>query len=630
MSFKQKINLSLMRTKKNIMMNTMRPTVLIAEDEASQRFTFHELCKRAGYDVIEAKDGAEALYFLKQDETEQIQILLTDLNMPKLSGIELIKEARALRAGLPIIVLTSSQETDDAVESMQAGANDFISKPVDSERLRVSIQNVLQTENLRHQVKQLTRESKGSFGFDDLIGHNAGLEATVKLARKIAHSDLPVLISGESGAGKEVLAQAIHGESSRSYQPFMAVNCGAIPANLAESVLFGHEKGAFTGAIAKSLGKFREAQGGTLFLDEIGELPLETQAKLLRALQNKEIEPVGLGRPVSIDVRIISATHRNLAEAVAEKLFREDLFYRLNVLPIGLPALRDRKNDIPELVEYFCDRLSSREGVPKREINADAMQLMQNHPWVGNVRELENCVSRALLLASGETITREDVEPLLQPAGQTISTPDASPNMVSLTHGDGSHKTLEEIEQEAIDVHGITNEFLVDKPRFADVVNEFLEFIDGAQLVIHNAAFDIGFLNAELRWAGLDKRIEDYCTVLDTLAMARTMYPGQRNTLDALCKRLDINNAHRTLHGALLDSEILADVYLMMTGGQTALVLDSEEGVSDDPDAMAAAMSVQPAALRVVRAAGEELEAHAAWLETLGKSGADGCLWDKA
>ena len=199
--------------------------------------------------------------------------------------------------------------------------------------------------------------------------------------------------------------------------------------------------------------------------------------------------------------------------------------------------------------------------------------------------------------------------------------------------GSNYHKYLQPdrvIDQGAIEVHGITNEFLADKPRFADVVDEFLAFIDGAQLVIHNAAFDIGFLNAELRWAGIDKRIEDYCTVLDTLALAREMYPGQRNTLDALCRRLDINNTHRTLHGALLDSEILADVYLMMTGGQTALVLDAENSGEDDPDQLAAASLVKPTSLRVVRAAGEELEAHAAWLETLSKSGADGCLWDKS
>ena len=428
----------------------MQATILIAEDEASQRFTFVELCKQAGYDVIEAKNGAEALHLLKQDDTEQIELLLTDLNMPELDGFGLIEQARSLRAKLPIIVLTSSQETQDAVKSMQMGANDFISKPVDAERLRVSLQNVLQTENLRDQVKRLTRASEGKFGFSDLIGHNAGLQKTVELGQKIAGSDLPVLITGESGAGKEVLARAIHGESPRAGQPFMAVNCGAIPANLAESVLFGHEKGAFTGAIAKSLGKFREAQGGTLFLDEIGELPLETQAKILRALQNKEIEPVGLGQPVPIDVRIVSATHRNLAEDVAEKRFREDLYYRLNVLPLEVPALRDRAGDIPHLVEYFAERLSAREGVTKRSFSDAAMQLLCKHVWVGHVRELENCVSRALLLAAGDVIMPNDIEPLLQQGAPTLQTRVIGEDMVALVHEDGTRKTLEDLEFEAI------------------------------------------------------------------------------------------------------------------------------------------------------------------------------------
>jgi DNA-binding NtrC family response regulator len=428
----------------------MLPTILIAEDEASQRFTFHQLCKKAGYDVIEAKDGAEALYFLKQDETQQIGLLLTDLNMPELDGFGLINEARALRAELPIIVLTSSTDANDAVASMQAGANDFISKPVDAERLRVSISNVLQTQNLRDQVKRLTRETKGQFGFQDLIGHDAGLSETITLARKIAGSDLPVLIQGESGSGKEVLARAIHGESSRACQPFIAVNCGAIPANLAESTLFGHEKGAFTGAISQSLGKFREAQGGTLFLDEVGELPLDTQAKLLRALQSKEIEPVGHGAPIAVDVRIISATHRNLAQAVQDKSFREDLFYRLNVLPIGLPPLRARAQDIPSIVEYFCAGLAAREGVPIRPIGENALRLLQSHTWPGNVRELENCISRAMLLASSDTISEEDIAPLLQIMPNASAQGEHTAGTIMLMHADGRHKTLEEIEKEAI------------------------------------------------------------------------------------------------------------------------------------------------------------------------------------
>lgn len=430
-------------------MGSMQPTILIAEDEPSQRFTFSEFCRRAGYAVIEATHGQEALYFIKKDETKQIQLVLTDLSMPEMGGLELITQAKEWRPELPIIVLTMSSETEDAVHSMQAGAHDYITKPVDAERLRISIQNALQTTNLRAQVARLTRASRDAFGFTDLIGHDGGLQECVAVGRKLASSDLPVLITGESGVGKEVFARAIHGESKRAGQPFIAINCGAIPANLAESVLFGHEKGAFTGAIAKAIGKFREAQGGTLFLDEIGELPLETQAKLLRALQNKEIEPVGLGKPVQIDVRIISATHRDLRDDVASHRFREDLFYRLNVLPLHLTALRERAIDIPALVDYFIAQLASREGITPRSIGLRAMPLLMQHDWPGNVRELENCISRALLLAAGEEISKEEIEPLLHVRVKS-SMVAAPTDGIALKHPDGSRKTLEELEAEII------------------------------------------------------------------------------------------------------------------------------------------------------------------------------------
>lgn len=426
----------------------MAATILIAEDEPSQRFTFAEFCKRAGYDVIEAADGQQALYFLKRDENRQIHLLLTDLSMPEMDGMELIAAARELRAEMPVIVLTMSAQAEDAVRAMQAGAHDFITKPVDAERLRVSIANALQTLNLKAEVARLTRSTKGALSFDDLIGHATGLKDAVEIGRKLARADLPVLITGESGVGKEVFARAIHTESKRINAPFIAINCGAIPANLAESVLFGHEKGAFTGAIAKSLGKFREAQGGTLFLDEIGELPTEVQAKLLRALQNKEIDPVGYGKPVPVDVRIISATHRDLREDVRDNRFREDLFYRLNVLPIHIPPLRERAQDIAELARSFTEHFATKEGLKERPITKDAMALLMRHEWVGNVRELENTVSRALLLAAGDEITAEDIAPLLQK--HTPAEAGAQGDEIRLLHANGTRKTMDELESEII------------------------------------------------------------------------------------------------------------------------------------------------------------------------------------
>jgi DNA-binding NtrC family response regulator len=427
----------------------MQPTILIAEDEPSQRFTFREFCKQSGYDVIEASDGEEAYYFLTRDETKQIHLLLTDLNMPKMGGMELTRQSRSARPDVPVIVLTMSTDMQDAVNAMQAGAHDFITKPVDPERLRVSIANALQNKSLRAEVVRLTRQSKGGFGFDDLIGADGGLKDAVEMGRRLASSDLPVLITGESGVGKEVFARAIHGESKRADAPYIAMNCGAIPANLAESILFGHEKGSFTGAIAKSLGKFREAQGGTLFLDEIGELPGEVQAKLLRAIQNKEIEPVGYGKSVPIDVRIISATHRDLRDDVASGRFREDLFYRLNVLPLHLAALRERRSDIAPLVHYFVDHVAVREGVKPRSISREAMELLMQHPWPGNVRELENCIARALLLAAGDEITHHDIAPLLEAHGRSTA-PVTGGDVVGLLHENGQRKTMQELEAEII------------------------------------------------------------------------------------------------------------------------------------------------------------------------------------
>ncbi|MFZ4125734.1 MAG: sigma-54-dependent transcriptional regulator [Rickettsiales bacterium] len=432
----------------------MKPLILIVEDEPTQRFAFSHLCEHLGYDTVEALNGQEALALIKDDANQQVALVLTDLNMPIMDGKALIIAAKELRPNLPMIVVTSSTDTDNAVQCVRTGAYDFITKPINAERLRISIEHALRTCTLTAEVSRLTRETSGTFRFEDLIGHAGGLKQAVTTGRKIAASDLPVLITGESGVGKEAFARAIHGESKRAGKPFIAINCGAIPANLAESVLFGHEKGAFTGAVAKAIGKFREAQGGTLFLDEIGELPHDTQVKLLRALQSKEIEPVGAGKPVMVDVRIISATHRDLTSHVKEGRFREDLFYRLNVLPLHLPALRERKGDILPLVQYFTERMMAREGIPPRTLDADAEQLLKEHEWVGNVRELENCISRALLLSSGASISRSELEGFLNPKGDV--TAHVAEGAVSLTRSDGSRKTMREIEDEVI-MHTLTH-----------------------------------------------------------------------------------------------------------------------------------------------------------------------------
>lgn len=430
----------------------MSRTILIAEDEATQRLTLTDMLEREGYRVIETKNGAEALHYLKRDDAaELIDLVLTDLNMPEMDGLALITNAKTLLPDLPIIVLTMSTDLEDAVACIRAGAYDFIPKPVQPARLKISIENTFAAKEMRTEIKRLTRAARGDAGFDSLIGHDKGLKNAVAIGKKLAASDLPVLITGESGVGKEAFARALHSESKRTGKPFVAINCGAIPQNLAESVLFGHEKGAFTGAIAKSLGKFREAQGGTLFLDEIGELPPETQAKLLRALQNKEIEPVGLSSSVKVDVRIISATHRDLHDDVENGAFREDLFYRLNVLPAHIPALRERTQDIEPLIDYFSARLCAREGIAPRNFVDSALTHMRSYAWPGNVRELENCVSRALLLASGETITAEEIAPLLRTARVSELATNAPDNVIALNDAQGGRKTMDDLEREIIE-----------------------------------------------------------------------------------------------------------------------------------------------------------------------------------
>ena len=426
----------------------MAGTILIAEDNPTERAFAAASCRQLGFTVEEASNGEEAQALLDRDEAGRICLVLTDLSMPRLDGFSLIRYTKERRPELPILVLTASNKLADAVESMRIGACDFISKPLHHERLEVSIGNALRTAELANTVAQLDRAQKGRIGFADMVGHDADLKPIVAIGRKVAASDLPVLIYGESGVGKEAFARAIHGESARSGKPFIAINCGAIPANLAESILFGHEKGAFTGAVQKTIGKFREAQGGTLFLDEIGELPLETQVRLLRAIQAKEIEPVGYGRSVPVDVRIVSATHRDLKQAVTRGEFREDLLYRLNVLPITIPPLRQRPNDVRLLTQYFLNRIAAREGMRIRGIDEAGWAQLAAYAWPGNVRELENCLSRAMLMSNGDTITADDIAHVLAP--DLTHQPNTHDDGLSLRRADGTLKTMAEIEEEAI------------------------------------------------------------------------------------------------------------------------------------------------------------------------------------
>ncbi|MEL6325248.1 MAG: sigma-54 dependent transcriptional regulator, partial [Pseudomonadota bacterium] len=365
-----------------------------------------------------------------------VDVVLLDLVMPGLSGMETLERLSERRPDLPVIVLTATGGIDTVVRSMRAGAIDFFIKPVSPERVVVSIRNALKMTSLAGEVKRLVKKAEGGMSFDDMIAGAPAMRQVVKLGQRGAASNIPILILGESGVGKEVIARCIQGASERAGKPFVAVNCGAIPENLVESILFGHEKGAFTGAVSKSLGKFVEADGGTLFLDEVGELPLDIQVKLLRALQEGEVDAVGSRRPTKVDVRIISATNKNLSDLVAAGAFREDLFYRLNVYPIDMPALRERTEDIPALVEHFIGRFNASEGTKIDGASADTLKMLCAFDWPGNVRQLENAVFRAVVLCESNMLQPADFPQIsgLSPKLETLPDVPAAANDADPAH----------------------------------------------------------------------------------------------------------------------------------------------------------------------------------------------------
>ncbi len=388
----------------------MAADILLVDDESSLLRVTQVRLRNAGYQVETAGSGEYALEVL---EKQPFPLVITDLMMPGMSGLDLMARVRASHPDTAVIVVTAFGTVETAVAAMKAGAFDYLTKPIDGDELLLTVRRALEHLRMREEIQVLRTSLDKKYGFENIIGKSNALMYVLDIASRAAQSDSTILIRGETGTGKELLAKAVHFASRRHHAPFVAINCGAIPRELIESELFGHVKGAFTGAVAHKKGKVETADGGTLFLDEIGELPLELQVKLLRLVQEREIEKVG-GGSSKVDVRLVAATHRNLEAMVEDGTFREDLFYRLSVIPLELPPLRERPGDIPELVEHFFVKAKQKLGREDLVLPQALLPYFQSHRWPGNVRELENIVERIIVLARGGEVTVNDLPPNLR------------------------------------------------------------------------------------------------------------------------------------------------------------------------------------------------------------------------
>ncbi|MDE1935619.1 sigma-54 dependent transcriptional regulator [Bradyrhizobium sp.] len=408
----------------------MPATILIADDDAVQRRLVENMVQKCGYEAVTVDSGDAAIALLADADAPTIDAMVLDLVMPGLDGMGVLAKMREVGLSIPVVVQTAHGGIDNVVSAMRAGAQDFVVKPVGMERLQVSLQNALTTSALKGELQRIRHSREGRLTFADIITRSEAMAGVMRTAKKAAASIIPVLIEGESGVGKELFARAIHGSGERKSKPFVAVNCGAIPDNLVESILFGHERGAFTGATERHSGKFVEASGGTLFLDEVSELPLAAQVKLLRALQEGTVEAVGARKPVKVDVRIISATNRNLLDRVKGGHFREDLFYRLHVLPVTVPPLRMRREDIPHLVRHFLARFCAEENRHITGVSGEAMAHLARLDWPGNIRQLENAVYRAVVMSEGDQLCVSDFPQMAASSSPSVSTPFSEPLIV--------------------------------------------------------------------------------------------------------------------------------------------------------------------------------------------------------
>ena len=400
----------------------MKAKILVIDDDTSLRRVLEYNLQEEGYEVQAAASGEEGLYLFGQ---AQPNLVITDMKMPGMDGLMVLRSIKERSPETLVIIITAFGTVDVAVEAMKIGAYDYITKPFNRDELRLTVRKALQFSGLAEENKRLKSELSDKADFRTIVGSSKEMEKVFEVIRKVADTEAAILITGESGTGKELIARSLHANSSRRDAPFVAINCAAIPRDLLESELFGHVKGAFTGAVKDKTGKFQLADGGTLFLDEVGELPLELQPKLLRALQEKEVEPVGGTKVRKLDVRVVSATNLDVDMAIADGTFREDLYYRLSVIPIHLPPLRERRKDIPLLIRYFCSKHSSE----KITFDKDALETLVMYPWPGNVRELENSVERLLIMRDSDVISLGDLPEKLRENGASkgaiVTLPDA-------------------------------------------------------------------------------------------------------------------------------------------------------------------------------------------------------------
>jgi len=414
--------------------------ILIVDDDTAHRTMLKVNLMAAGYDIVEADDGDQVLPTLAEHE---VDLILMDLKMQRMDGMEAIKLLREKGRVEPVVVITAFSSVESAVEAMKNGAMDYVTKPVDIEALQLTVAKALDYEALREENQELKKRLGEQFDFGNIIGRSSAMQKVFETMYLVAPSDATVLINGESGTGKELIAGALHHNSNRKEGPFVKVNCAALHENLLESELFGHEKGAFTGADSQRLGRFEMASGGTLFLDEIGDMSLQTQAKILRVLQEGELERLGGSTTIKVDVRLVVATHKDLTAMIEEGSFRQDLFFRLSVVPIELPPLRERTEDISVLADFFLKRYAVKNKKDIRGFHPQALMLLARYDWPGNIRELENTIERAVILCLGEQITPKELPPQMLPDDFKMIDKETNAN----TPGG---LTLKDVEREAI------------------------------------------------------------------------------------------------------------------------------------------------------------------------------------